>query len=214
MSGGRFTGDPNAGGGNAIDAKPSNPKDAIGSKKLDLSLAPATLQVMAATAFLEGALKYGRYNWRIAGVRASIYVAALLRHVFKWYNGQDHDTTTRVHHLDNAIACLAIMRDAELYGKLNDDRPPAPDRDAMAKLIDSQADIVAHLQKMFAVHNPHQYTIADTPQHEDGAAFACGGTNSLEESMEARELIDLQFTGSERGDDDDVHLPSFYKLTL
>lgn len=147
--------------------KPSNPKDVIGSKKLDMSLVPYTLFVSAAVAFLEGALKYGRFNWRIAGVRASIYHAALLRHVAKWWNGQNHDKKTRVHHLDNAIACLTIIRDAELYGKLTDDRPPCPNPDAMADLIDGTEGVIGHLQGMFADHKPHQYTIADTEASHD-----------------------------------------------
>ncbi len=146
----------------AYDQKLSNPKDSFGSAKIDMGNVPWTLMICAAAAFLEGALKYGRFNWRIAGVRASIYHAALLRHVAKWWNGQDRDKATRVHHLDNAIACLCIIRDAELYGKLEDDRPPSPDPDAMAKLIDDQADTVAHLKEMFKDHKPKQYTIDDT----------------------------------------------------
>jgi hypothetical protein len=144
------------------DTKPSNPKDIIGSSKLDLGLVPYTLIVCAATALLEGALKYGRFNWRIAGVRASIYHAALLRHLAKWWNGQNKDKVTRVHHLDNAIACLTILRDAELYGKLTDDRPPCPDPDAMADVIDAQGELIAHLKTLFKDHHPYQYTIDDT----------------------------------------------------
>ena len=142
------------------DLKPTNPKDIIGSKKLDLGLVPDTLVVCAALAFLEGALKYGRFNWRIAGVRSSIYHSALLRHLAKWWNGQDYDQTTKVHHLDNAIACLAILRDAEIYNKLEDDRPPGRS-DTMANLIDSTGPFIAHLKGIFAEHNPHQYTIYD-----------------------------------------------------
>lgn len=151
---------------NGVSTKPSNPKDAIGSAKLDMGLVPWTLMVCAAKAFLEGALKYGRFNWRVAGVRSSIYHAALLRHVAKWWNGQDFDKKTRVHHLDNAIACLTIIRDAELYGKLTDDRPPCPDPDAMAVLIDGSDVGIAHLKDMFSGHAPHQYTIADTRQEK------------------------------------------------
>jgi hypothetical protein len=142
--------------------KPSNPKDIIGSRKLDLSIVPNTLLISAASAFLEGALKYGRFNWRIAGVRSSIYYAALQRHMAKWWNGQDRDKDTRVHHLANAIACLTIILDAELYGKLADDRPPCPNPDAMAELIDSQEGLVAHLKELFSGHDPYQYTIADS----------------------------------------------------
>lgn len=158
---------PGALSGNAIDmgaTKPSNPKDVIGSRKIDLGLVPDTLLVCAARAHLEGALKYGRFNWRIAGVRASIYHAALIRHIAKWWNGQDVDKATRVHHLDNAIGCLSIIRDAELYGKLEDDRPPCPDFDAMARLIDGEEEGVAHLKDLFKEHKPYQFTIADTKE--------------------------------------------------
>lgn len=146
-----------------MNKKPSNPKDVIGSAKLDLGLVPDSLVVNAATAFFEGAAKYGRYNWRIAGVRASIYHAAVRRHIAAWWNGEDRGAATRVHHLDNAIACLAIIRDAELYGVLNDDRPPSPDRATMSQLIDAKAALVASLRETFKRENPKQYTIEDTP---------------------------------------------------
>jgi hypothetical protein len=162
----------------AHDQKLSNPKDSFGSAKLDLGNVPYTLMISAAMAFLEGALKYGRFNWRIAGVRASIYHAALLRHVAKWWNGQDRDKATKVHHLDNAIACLTIIRDAELYQMLTDDRPPCPDPDAMAKLIDDSAATVAHLKDIFKGHDPKQYTIDDTrkkPEQPDNRCCVCFG---------------------------------------
>lgn len=158
--------------GNGADhgaTKPSNsenPKDAIGGRKATLSLVPWTLVVCAARALLEGSLKYGRFNWRIAGVRATIYLDALKRHIAKWENGQDLDPKTLVHHLDSAISCLTIMRDAMLYGKLNDDRPPCPDPDAMARLIDGEETLGAHLRDLFKDHAPHQFTIADTPKQE------------------------------------------------
>lgn len=106
-----------------------NPKDAIGRAKLDLGLVPDTLEIFAATAFAEGADKYGPYNWRRAPVAASAYYAAGKRHQKKWWNGQDLDVKTKVHHLANAIACLAIVLDAEVCGTLVDDRPTAVDLD-------------------------------------------------------------------------------------
>jgi len=144
--------------------KQSNPKDVIGSTKLPLSVVPWTLMVCATAGHLEGAIKYGRFNWRIAGVRASIYLDALKRHVAKWENGQERDKKSQVHHLDNAIACLSIMRDAMLYDKFIDDRPPCPNPDAMAELIDAGGETVAHLKATFADHNPYQFTIEDTPR--------------------------------------------------
>lgn len=127
---------------------PSNPKSIAGSEKIDIGLVPDTLALCAATAFLEGALKYGPYNWRTTGVRASVYHAAMLRHLAKWWGGQNRDKKTRVHHLDSVIACLGIIRDAELYGKLVDDRPPSPDPHAMASAIDDLGELVTHLKNI------------------------------------------------------------------
>lgn len=141
------------------DTKLTNPKDLIGSDKLPLHLVPDTISVFAAPAFLEGALKYGQFNWRIAGVRSSIYISALERHTKKYKNGEDTDPKTRVHHLASVIACAGIMLDAELLGKLNDDRPP---RAPMSVLIDGLEETVIHLKRMFRGHEPYHYTIEDS----------------------------------------------------
>lgn len=153
-----------ANGADSGPTKPSNPKDVIGSRKIDLGLVPDTAVLCMATALTEGALKYGRFNWRIAGVRASIYHAAAKRHMAKYWNGQDQEPATTVHHLDSAMTCLAIMRDAMLYGKLTDDRPPCPNENAMAEAIDGQEKTVAWLKDLFKEHTPHQFTIADTQE--------------------------------------------------
>lgn len=154
------------------DSKLTNPKDFFASKKLDLSVVPHSAIVALAEAFTEGAIKYGRFNWRVAGVRATIYVAAEARHVAKWYNGQRKDPVTRVHHLKNAMACLAILLDAEMYNMLNDDRPPCPDPDAMARAIDEAEEQVAHLKELFKDHSPIQYTQAWVDDTRSQAAVA------------------------------------------
>lgn len=153
-----------ANGADTGPTKPSNPKDVIGSRKIDLGLVPDTAVLCMAAALTEGALKYGRFNWRIAGVRSSIYHAAAKRHLAKYWNGQDLEPATTVHHLDSAMACLAIMRDAMLYGKMIDDRPPCPNENAMAEFIDGQEKTVAWLKDLFKEHTPHQFTIADTQE--------------------------------------------------
>lgn len=147
-----------------VDTKLTNPKDAIGSGKLPLELVPDIAEVEMALAFLEGALKYGRFNWRVTGVRASIYYAAIKRHQKKWWNGQDRDKLTRVHHLGSIMACCSILLDAELCGKLNDDRPPAAPIDTR---IDGYDAAIAHLKTIFAGHTPKQYTIADSEDCHD-----------------------------------------------
>lgn len=149
-----------------MSTKPSNPKDLIGSSKLMLELVPDTAQVEVALAFYEGALKYGRYNWRVAGVRSSIYRAAIGRHLSKWWNGEDRDRSTRVKHLASIIASATILLDAELVGKLTDDRPPRAD---IGKLITENETVAAHLRELFKKYNPIQYTIdyVETPDVDD-----------------------------------------------
>lgn len=145
----------------STDTKLTNPKDVIGSTKLSMSAVPDTLVAYAALSFTEGALKYGRYNWRVAGVRASIYHDALRRHISKWWNGEWADEDTQVPHLASALACIGIILDANLAGKMTDDRPPR--NEGVGRYIDNADQVVAHLKKLFESHNPHQYTIADTP---------------------------------------------------
>lgn len=141
-----------------VTLKPSNPKDAIGSSKLSMSVVPDSLGIYAAIAFTEGSGKYGGYNYRVAGVRASIYMDAAKRHMAKWWNGEDCDQVTHVPHLASVIACMGIILDADLGGKLTDDRPPAAD---IARLIESSEKITAHLRKLHANCKPEQYTQAN-----------------------------------------------------
>jgi len=141
-----------------MESKPTNPKDAIGSTKLPLHLVPATMKVFAALAFTEGAAKYGAYNWRAAGVRASIYKSAMERHLEKWWNGEDVDPSTQVPHLASVLACAGIILDAALCGKLNDDRPPAA---PISEEIDASEATVKALLALHADKNPKHWTQAD-----------------------------------------------------
>lgn len=139
-------------------SKASNPKQAFGDLKAQLALVPDTLAYAAAPAFFEGASKYGAYNWRAAGVRASTYKAACERHLKKWFNGEMCDPKTGVPHLSNAIACLAIIVDAQVAGKLQDDRPPTID---LLGLEDSVAVVQAGLREQHKDKNPKHWTAKD-----------------------------------------------------
>lgn len=142
----------------AEGAKHTNPKDAIGSGKLPLELVPDSAVALESLAFLEGALKYGRYNWRIAGVRSSIYTAALRRHLAAWWNGEDCDPATGVPHLASVRACAAILIDAKECGKLTDDRPPQAGVGDMQRELSGR---VPGIKEQFKDADPYQYTIAD-----------------------------------------------------
>jgi len=136
--------------------KDSNPKDRMATSRLDLSLFPATARAYGALAMTEGDLKYGGYNYREAGVKASVYYAAANRHLDKWFNGEWADQDTGVPHLASALACIGVLIDAVECDKLNDDRPPECN---MASLLGDMEQKVIHLQQMFP-DGPGRHTAA------------------------------------------------------
>jgi hypothetical protein len=140
--------------------KPINPKDGIGSTKLPLHLWPASATAHGSLALLNGALKYGRANWRGIEVWASVYVAACMRHLSEWLEGQNVDADSGLHPLAHALACLAIILDAEAAGTLVDDRNYPGGYNALAEQLTPH---VARLQTMYAdVKAAHHWTILDT----------------------------------------------------
>lgn len=139
--------------------KPTNPKDVIGCEKLPLHLWPTTATAMGCLGLLEGALKYGRNNFRESGVRTSIYIDACKRHLDAYMEGEDHAPDSGTPHLANALACLAIIVDAQAVGKLNDDRNY--NGSGYRKLVDSLTPHVRRLKDLFADKNPTHYTIED-----------------------------------------------------
>lgn len=81
---------------------------------------------------MDGARKYGPFNWRGNAVVASIYIDALIRHAMSWFEGEECADDSGVHHLGHAIACLGILLDAQETGNLVDDRPG---KDAVATRV-------------------------------------------------------------------------------
>ena len=147
--------------------KPTNPKDAIGALKAKWSTVPAGVIFEIGLALLEGALKYGRHNYRGVGVRASVYYDAAMGHCADWWEGQDIDPDSGLHHITKGIASLVVLRDAMLQRKLNDDRPP---RSRVVK-----ADFNHEARRLIKLHadkHPKHWTIADTPAPPTGPQTA------------------------------------------
>ena len=112
----------------------SNPKDALGLKKVPMDLVPATSVIYQALAMRDGARKYGPYNWRQNKVRADIYIAAAKRHLDSWHNGEEKTRDSNVPHLGCVLACIGILVDAIETGNLIDNRPtPAPIGDILER---------------------------------------------------------------------------------
>ena len=103
--------------------KDTNPKDAIGVTKAPISTVPCGVMMELGVAMLEGSCKYGRHNYRVAGVRASVYYDALMRHAMDWYEGNDIDPGSGLNHITKAIATLVVLRDAMQNDMVFDDRP-------------------------------------------------------------------------------------------
>jgi hypothetical protein len=142
-----------------LTSKPSNPKDLIGSGKLPLHLWPTTATAMGCIGLLNGMLKYGRSNFRAIGIRASIYYDALRRHIDAWFEGEEVDADDGVPHLAAALACLAIIVDAQAAGKFTDDRAYAA---KYRTLVNSLTPHVARLKALHADKDPKHFTIADS----------------------------------------------------
>lgn len=138
------------------DVKPTNPKDAMGMRKTPLSTLPWRVLWRVGLAMMEGALKYGRHNYRAVGVRASVYFDSTHRHFGAWWEGQDIDPDSNLHHIDKTLAGLVVLRDGILRGNWIDDRPPSSVCDMPE--LDQHA---AALMERYGDRKPHHYTVAD-----------------------------------------------------
>ena len=106
-----------------MEIKETNPKDSVGIKKAPLHMVPPAVMFEIGLGLAEGARKYGSYNFRSAGVRASVYYDALMRHMCQWWEGEDIDNDSNLSHVTKALSCLTVLRDAMMNNMWNDDRP-------------------------------------------------------------------------------------------
>lgn len=90
-------------------------------EKPDLSLIPKVLLVETAKAFMVGEKKYGRYNYT-KGHTASQLIAAAMRHLTAWNEGEELDPTDGQHHLGAVGACLGMLLRQQELGTLKDNR--------------------------------------------------------------------------------------------
>lgn len=107
--------------------KPSNPKDVVGSTtKVAISYVSMPVMFEVGLGMMEGGYKYGRHNYRVVGVRASVYIDAAFRHLASFWEGEDNDpdSEAQLSHVTKAIASLTVLRDSMLNSNWVDDRPP------------------------------------------------------------------------------------------
>jgi hypothetical protein len=128
-----------------VATKDTNPKDAAAVGRVPMHMVPDTLVLFAAMGFAEGDSKYVAYNFRVAGVRVSVYVSALRRHLARYFNGEWADKKTKVPHLASVACCVAILIDGHVGGTINDDRPPPIDLGAE---FERAEEIIARVYEM------------------------------------------------------------------
>ncbi len=152
--------------------KPTNPKEAIGVTKLPLHLVSGVVKAYYAIALHLGATKYGSWNFRPGGARASVYLSALARHVDRWTEGEEYDPVDGTPHLANALACLGILIEAKEGGNLVDDRPPSRPLGAIYERLEK---IMADTTTRYKDRSPRHYTIADSEKPEYKQVYTTRG---------------------------------------
>jgi len=142
--------------------KDTNPKDAIGVRKWrQFFVVPRQVMWEVAVGMLEGAVKYGRHNYRSAGVRGSVYADAALGHIEQWIEGEDIDPDSGLSHITKAICSLVVLRDAQMNDWWVDDRPPkVKDLDAVR---DRLQEMVLGIFDRHAQADPHHYSQEQDP---------------------------------------------------
>lgn len=131
--------------GRKIEKKDTNPKDAVGVRKAGMSCVPSEVLLELGLAMQEGARKYGRHNYRAVGVRASVYYDAVWRHLTAWWEGEDIDPESGLHHVTKAMAGLAVLRDSIHLNNWVDDRPPSLTTGWQGELNKKASDLIDRL---------------------------------------------------------------------
>lgn len=102
-----------------------NPKDKIGITKIAIGALPSTGVLWGASAAMDGAKKYGPYNWREEKIGYTVYLDAMLRHIYCLIDGEDYAKDSGKHHLGHIIATASILADSIVNKCVLDNRPIA-----------------------------------------------------------------------------------------
>jgi len=101
--------------------------DVIGAQKHDAEklrydLLPTGPIEELARVYTVGGEKYGPRDWE-AGLRWGRVYAAMLRHAFAWWEGEQRDREDGQHHLASVAWCALALLEYELRDSGEDDRP-------------------------------------------------------------------------------------------
>lgn len=130
-----------------LGVKSTNPKDIQGMKKIPFHLVPTSAIAVLAIQMLDGGAKYGRENYRDEKVKASVYIDGALRHMLAWFNGRDRQADNGLRELGGVMACAAILIDAEVNGRLIDDRAYTNNYDTLVNELTEEVSRVLLMHK-------------------------------------------------------------------
>lgn len=99
----------------------------VGKARYDL-IPPEPLQEIAKV-FTMGAAKYGDRNWE-EGIDYGRIFAAMQRHAWAWWRGEQTDQEDGQHHLSSVAWCAMVLMQYEKTRPTFDNRPGAGEKDA------------------------------------------------------------------------------------
>lgn len=102
-----------------VDSSGSGRKDDTGKPRYDLL--PALALDELAQLFANGAQKYGDRNWE-NGMKFGRMFAAMMRHAWKWWRGEEDDPENKVHHLTSVAWYALCLLEYIRTGRGGDDR--------------------------------------------------------------------------------------------
>ncbi len=91
------------------------------SEKAAYELVPPEAMHALADLFALGAKKYDRRNWE-KGMRWGRVFAAMMRHAWKWWSGEEYDRELGQHHLASVMWCASVLFAYFCRGVGEDDR--------------------------------------------------------------------------------------------
>lgn len=103
-------------------SKSANPKRRYGDSKVPLWIVPVRAIILCAKVLWHGAVKYGPFNWRKEPISYTTYMAAIQRHLFAWYDGEEIDPESGLPHMAHVMSNAALFLDAQTCGQAIDDR--------------------------------------------------------------------------------------------
>lgn len=130
------------------------------SNKLPIELVPTSAMYAMADVLQYGATKYEPNNWR-RGMKWSIPYACAMRHLMKWFEGEDRDDESGREHLSHVIANIAMLVEYAKTCPELDDRFKGQSRDYNSFKSDgmlANGMTEEDIDNMAAEHDPDNYS--------------------------------------------------------